>query len=317
VLIETRVASRYTLAESRLREFGLRSGVEDMPHRPVPRSAVRCLLGAVALALAGFTPACAPHRTLEDEVFASNRAVRDALSANTFATDEPIELKTTGSLAVDVDNFAGDVTIRADRKVDRTFVEVRRVATHGLGRWIESKDALDDARWTASLEPRAGGGDTLVIRTDTPNPEKYFHHMEILVVTPALDSVKVRSTNGNVTVVENQGAVDIETTRGNVRMMTPWPMTGPMTIVTSDGSIDYRVRGESKGIFDCETRGGQVRQRCEFGKWVALDSHNDHDRFLAVLNGGKNPVVLRTSEEDIRVSVVPDPTSVGIYIVDP
>jgi hypothetical protein len=287
-----------------------------MPDRPVSSLAARTCRGVLLAAFATVLTACAPHRTFEDEVFSANRAVRDAVSMRTFSTDEPIELKTSGALAVDVDNFAGDVTIRADRKVDRTYVEVRRVATHGLGRWIESKDALDDAGWTASLEPRDGGGETLSIRTDTPNPEKYFHHMEIVVVTPALDSVKVRSTKGDVTVIENRGSVDIETTRGDVRMMTPWPMTGPMTIVTSEGSIDYRVRGESKGVFDCESRGGEVRQRAEFGKWIALNGDNDHDRFLAVLNDGTNPVVLRTSEKNIRVAIVPDPTAVGIYIVD-
>ncbi|MCX5652527.1 MAG: DUF4097 family beta strand repeat-containing protein [Planctomycetota bacterium] len=287
-----------------------------MPDRPVSSLAARTCRGVLLAAFATALTACAPHRTFEDEVFSANRAVRDAVSMRTFSTDEPIELKTSGALAVDVDNFAGDVTIRADRKVDRTYVEVRRVATHGLGRWIESKDALDDAGWTASLEPRDGGGETLSIRTDTPNPEKYFHHMEIVVVTPALDSVKVRSTKGDVTVIDNRGSVDIETTRGDVRMMTPWPMTGPMTIVTSEGSIDYRVRGESKGVFDCESRGGEVRQRAEFGKWIALNGDNDHDRFLAVLNDGTNPVVLRTSEKNIRVAIVPDPTAVGIYIVD-
>lgn len=279
---------------------------------PVPIG-VLVLAVAAAAALTG----CAPHRSLQDDIVSANRAVGDALSLHRFVSDDPIELKTTGAVAVDVDNFAGSVTVRADRKVKRTYVEVRRVVTHGLGRYEESKEALDDARWIATLEPREGGGETLVVRTDTPNPEKHFHHMEVLVVAPALDTVKIRSTNGDVTVIENQGSVDIETTRGDVRMMTPWPMTGPMTIITSEGSIDYRIRGESKGVFDCETRGGEVKQRCEYGKWVALDRHNDHDRFLAVLNNGTNPVVLRTSEDNIRVSVIANPTAVGAFIVDP
>lgn len=287
-----------------------------------PRSLLRSILRALAspafaLAAVLAVPACAPHRTFEDEIFVTGQNIADAASWRTFACDEPVELKTTGALAVEVESFAGDVTIRADRKVDRTFVEVRRVAKHGLGRWAESRDALDDAGWTASLEPRTGGGETLYIRTNTPNPEKHFHHIEVLVVTPALDSVKVRTTKGDVVVIENQGPVDIETTKGDVRMLTPWPMTKAMTIVTSEGSIDYRVRGESRGIFDCESRGGEVRQRCEYGKWLALDAGNDHDRFLAVLNDGTNPVVLRTTEQPIRVAIVPDPTKVGLTIVDP
>jgi hypothetical protein len=278
--------------------------------RGLPRFTLACV---AALAVT----ACAPHRTFEDEIFVRSENVADAARWRTFACDEPVELKTTGALAVEVESFGGDVTIRADRKVDRTFVEVRRVATHGLGRWMESREALDDAGWTATLQPRLGGGETLFIRTNTPNPEKHFHHIQVLVVTPALDTVKVRTTKGDVVVIENQGPVDIETTKGDVRMLTPWPMTKPITIVTSQGSIDYRVRGESKGVFDCESRGGEVRQRAEYGKWMALDKGNDHDRFLAVLNDGTNPVVLRTTEKPIRVAIVPDPTKVGLVIVDP
>jgi hypothetical protein len=275
------------------------------------------MLSAALAVLCLLVPAgCAPHRTLEDQLYSTSQNIADAARFRTFTTDEPIELRTTGALAVDVDSFSGDVTVRADRKVDRTYVEVRRVSNHGLGRWNESREALDDAGWTATLEPRSGGGEALAIRTNTPNPERHFSAVHVIVVTPALDSVKVRTTKGDVTVIENQGPVDIETTKGDVRMMTPWPMTRAMTIITSEGSIDYRVRGESRGIFDCESRGGEVRQRAEFGKWLALDSDNDHDRFLAVLNDGTNPVVLRTSEENIRVAIVPDPTNVGFSIVD-
>jgi hypothetical protein len=38
---------------------------------------------------------------------------------------------------------------------------------------------------------------------------------------------------------------------------------------------------------------------------------------LATLNNGTNPVFLRTSEKNIRVAVVADPTNVGREIVDP
>lgn len=277
-----------------------------------PTRTPRTLL-ATALA-AGLLAGCASHRTIEDEVVDAAQGLSDAARFRTFHTDEPLELATHGPLAVDIENFAGDVVVRADRKVERTFVEVRRVAMHGLGRWQESRAVLDEPSWTATLEPRSAGGETLVIATDTPNPEKHYHRMEITVVTPALDTVRIRSIDGDVTVIENQGTVDIETTRGDVRVMTPWPMTGAMTIVTSEGDIDYRVRGESKGFFDAASHGGLVRQRAEYGKWRAIHRENDHDRMLATLNDGTNPVILRTSEGDIRIAVVPVPTAVGPYI---
>ena len=271
---------------------------------------------AVALLAAAFA-GCASHRTLEDEVARTGQSLSDVLEGKTFTTDEPVELKTSGPLAVHVENFGGDVVIRADAKAKCTLVEVRRVSNMGFGRHAESEKELADVSWTASLEPRAGGGDTLQVRATTSNPEPYFFRAEVLVITPALDAVTVRTREGKVTVMENQGPVDIETTRGDVRVCTPWPMTGPVTVITSQGSIDYRVRGESRGAFDCETRGGEVRQRCEHGRWRALVPGNDHDRLLATLNEGTNKVILRTSEKNIRVAVVADPTNVGREILDP
>jgi hypothetical protein len=261
--------------------------------------------------------ACASHRTYEDEVTHSAEAVRDTLHGLAFTTDEPVELKTTGPLAVNVDNFAGDVEVRANPKALVTTVEVRRVSSMGLGRMDEAREELVDVKWTATLEPRAGGGDTLQIRANADNPEPHFFHADILVITPALDSVSVRTMNGNVAVVANQGPVDIETTRGNVRMLTPWPMTQAIRIITSEGSIDYRVRGESKGAFDAQSHGGEVRQLCQYGQWLSLAPENDQDRLIATLNGGRNQILLRTSEKNIRIAVVPDPTNVGRDIVDP
>ena len=102
--------------------------------------------------------ACASHRTYEDEVTHSAEAVRDTLHGLAFTTDEPVELKTTGPLAVNVDNFAGDVEVRANPKALVTTVEVRRVSSMGLGRMDEAREELVDVKWTATLEPRAGGG---------------------------------------------------------------------------------------------------------------------------------------------------------------
>lgn len=70
---------------------------------------------------------CSPHRTFEDEVLSTRTSIVDAVQFRTFDTDEPVELKTQGAVAIDIDNFAGDVVVRADRDVKRTFVEVRRV----------------------------------------------------------------------------------------------------------------------------------------------------------------------------------------------
>ena len=275
------------------------------------------LVRATAVVLTASVAACAADRPLDRNLSGTGQALRDALALKTFSEDEPLELRTTGAIAVHVENFGGDVYVRANPKAKVTTIDVRRVSNMGWGRWKESRAELADIKWTATLEPRQGGGDTLQVRASAENPEPYFFRAEITIETPALDAVTVRTREGSVHVIENQGAVDIETTRGDVRMCTPWPMTGAMKIITSNGSIDYRVRGESRGAFDCESHGGEVRQRCEFGRWDAMVKGNDHDTLIATLNDGKNPIYLRTSEKNIRVAVVPDPTNVGREIMDP
>jgi hypothetical protein len=72
--------------------------------RGLPRFTLAC---AAALAVT----ACAPHRTFEDEIFVRGQNVADAARWRTFACDEPVELKTTGALAVEVESFGGDITI--------------------------------------------------------------------------------------------------------------------------------------------------------------------------------------------------------------
>lgn len=274
-------------------------------------------LALVAL-LAGLASCSTGSRSIEERVDGTGRSIADTLSLREFRDDAPIELQTKGAISVEVGNFGGDVLVRANPKHTVTTVEVRRVSTMGIGRHAEAREGLDAISWTAVLEPRAGGtGEVLKIESKTSSPEPHFFRAEITVTAPALDAVTVRTREGSVWVVENQGSVDIETSRGDVRMLTPWPMTQPVKIVTSQGSIDFRVRGESKGAFDCESFGGEVRQRCEFGRWRALVKGTDHDTLIATLNDGTNPIYMRTSEKNIRVAVVPDPTNVGREIVDP
>ncbi|MSR40365.1 MAG: hypothetical protein EXS10_00465 [Phycisphaerales bacterium] len=270
------------------------------------------------LCTATFAVSCSTYQAPERNAASAISVTKGFLfDGNTFSFDEPLELQTHGPLAIDFESFAGKVEIRADKSFTCTVIEARRVAAHGWGRLAEGNETLTDVRWRASLERREGSGETLVVRASTSHPEDHFQRCEFLITVPELDSVKVRTTEGEVRVTGNQGAVDIRTTEADVRVMTPWAMTKPITIITSEGTIDYRIRGESTGLFDAETRGGLVKQRCEFGHWLALSDQNDHDRFLAVLNNGKNPIVLRTSDGDIRIAVVPDPTSVGIWIMDP
>ena len=80
-----------------------------------------------------------------------------------------------------------------------------------------------------------------------------------------------------------------------------------------EGDIEYRVRGESTGIFDCIAEGGKVDHHVSYGKFIIAPNRRT-GRLLAALNDGGNSVVLHTEDGNIKVAVVSNPTDIGTAI---
>ena len=131
-----------------------------------------------------------------------------------------------------------------------------------------------------------------------------------------VDGITVRAQRGNVSVTNIEGAVDISTSQGNVRVMTDLPMRQAVTITIRQGNIDYRVRGESSGALDCQAIRGRVDHRVRTGRLI-IEPDRDKGRLRAILNDGDNPITLRTADGDIRIAVVDNPTEVGSLIFEP
>lgn len=234
---------------------------------------------------------------------------------------EELRLPVEGLVNVEVRNFAGDVVIRGDRP-DRTqdaLVILDRRGEHRGFRDKESEASLPLITWDVRITPPAGPGEpsTLVVEASTTHDEPWYQRLDIEVTIAELGRITVETTRGRVQVSNNRGPVDITTTKGNVRVVTPWPQKLESIIVTRDGDIDYRVRGESSFVLDAETIGGTVKARCTAGRWTAHDARNDHDSMHATLNDGGERLILRTVDGNIRVGVVEEPGAIGSFIVTP
>jgi hypothetical protein len=225
---------------------------------------------------------------------------------------DPIVLETTGPIGVDVQSFNGDVYVRAEPRYEQTIVQLVARATHGFGRDAEADYSLDQVKYDLQIVP-GDLGQVLQIVTTTDHPEPYFQRADVYIYTSDVENVSIRTTNGDVVLRGIRGRTEVRTSHGDVRLMTARPMTEPVTVINKNGDIVYRVRGESSAIFDCETVRGEIlghRENCNFVLHAASS-----DRALnATLNSGRNPVILRTTDGDIIVSVVPDPEQVGRMI---
>jgi len=237
------------------------------------------------------------------------------------SSSEQVVVPVSGVVNVEVHNFAGDVFVRGDRS-DRAadaLVIFDRRGVHGGPRDVESEQSLPDIHWDTELVPAAAPDQapTLKITSRTEHAEPWFQRLEIEVLVAQLGRVDVITKRGRVQVSNNQGPVDLTTSKGDVRVITTWPQKRDSVIITSEGDIDFRVRGESGFVLDAETVGGLVKTRCDAGRWTAVDARNDHDSMFATLNGGDGRVVLRTTDGNIRVAVVGDPHSVGSFPIAP
>jgi hypothetical protein len=268
----------------------------------MPRT-VRTSISALALAV---TAACAIGCE-------TGQAVRRAWSYES-REEEPVVLPLAGPVAVDIESFGGRISISADESLRKASVIVRREARHGFTRKKEAKESLDEIGADIEVASTASGP-RLVIRTWTTHAEPHLQSAHLRIRLPGVNGLTVRNGTGDVEAIGVEGTIHIETAEGDVRLMTNRPLRRDVTVVNREGAIDYRVRPESTGAFDCRTVGGQVLYRVRQARF-AVDQ-TSAEALRATLNDGENPIQLLTTGGNIRIAVVADPTAVGEKIVDP
>lgn len=278
-------------------------------HAPAPAPA-RCLgILAVAGALAAGGCFGTPTSAIE--------RMDNALQKGEMSIDDPtILFDTRGEIDLQVESFGGSIRIEAVEGMVGTTVEPVRRAQLGHFRRDEAIDSLELVDYVVEVADGEMGRAVLAISTSTQHPEPHFQGVDFYIRTGELGRVDVRTDRGRVWVKNNQEGVDIQTTRGDIRVVSDHPMNDAMVMVTSEGDIDYRAAAGSTGFYDLETMGGEVYQRFTKARVVALGVENGPSTFFGEVGDGDNPVVLRTTFGDIRVAVVEQPTDVGPIIVE-
>jgi hypothetical protein len=257
--------------------------------------------------MSGCTGANHPERVLNS----TSSGLLSSIQGHYVADDGITQFRSRGPIDVVVDSFAGDVSVHANPNIDVTTVQVVRVSQHGYLRGSEPREALQFVDWLADLTPGPGPVETLRVNVDFIGPEPWFMRAHLYIETPSLDRVTVRTTNGDVSIRNNTGPLDIQTNMGDVTIASNNPLVDASTVLVVEGNVDYRVPGNSSGMFDVEVIDGDIEIWVPEGRWRYVSRTPQDDTIKARLNDGENPILLRASEGDIRIAVVPDPMSYG------
>ena len=227
--------------------------------------------------------------------------------------NKSVEIPMSGVMDVEIDNFAGDVVIHSTGKSEGGTMDLVRRAASEMGQRSELEDSLSDISLTYEVVDR-GDRKALVIHATTKNAKPWFQAIDIDIAVPRLGVVIVRTNRGHVMATDFEDGVDIETTKGDVRVATNTPIRLPSTVLNKEGSIDWRVPPRSAGAYQLEAINGEVQVRVRKGSWLATDKRNDNNSNFGILNKGSNLVVLRTVEGDVQVFVGDNPTEMGSFI---
>jgi hypothetical protein len=211
------------------------------------------------------------------------------------------DLSTSGPVAVDVRSFGGDVTIIADPTVSGTVVSANQYED-GVGAVPVAKLYM---KTTASVVNGPLGETVYIVATCDDDP-LHLVTANIVIRSKDIHGVRVENGRGSVTLQGISGAVDIQTSDGEVRIVTPLVMNEDVTVENRRGNIVYRVRGESSGMIDATAINGEATLDLRHGNAVILPGSTG-DHLSAQFNDGLNRITMRTVDGNARIFVVPDP----------
>jgi hypothetical protein len=173
-------------------------------------------------------------------------------------------IASSGPLAVDVDNHAGDVKIEVDPKLSEPIVEAFA---------FDQASAPNEPDKTGKAGPWVGAsrkvmeGGTVLSVISVRNPD-FPRAVDIRIRVPSCAGVRVVNGGGNVIVKGVTGAVDIKNDAvqgrwsnlaGRVDVTTAGAVSGPIRLESSVGDVELMCGGDSDLAFEGKADKGQVR----------------------------------------------------------
>ncbi len=220
------------------------------------------------------------------------------------------------AIAVDVDSFRGPVTVIADPDIPnvviraqlRAFNDVRDLRGNVVYPYGDNP-TLDLIDVTAEVEQDDLGHGVLRVTSDTRFAYPHDQFVRLMIYVPRVDGVRVHTVDGNVDLVNVRGAITVVADNGNVILRTENPVVQPVDINSVNGSIEYRIREDSHGVYDVQA----VNGRADFLGYKGLA--NIHQRgpsqYVATIGDGVNPVSLRATNGNVKIVITDDPVPLG------
>jgi len=207
--------------------------------------------------------------------------------------------------AVDVENYAGEVTVWVDPTLQQPVIRCEKLVP---GTAPSTHVSTQVAATTSAVVSQADG--RLVLRVTTRREEESQAELVHLSVrVPSCDGLRIRNTGGMVRVEEVGGALDILNIGGinrlspDVIVRTDREIVAPVSIISNGGGfVELSMSSESAGRLDLQGPRGFVEVKAERGRLESV--RTDGITFTGVLNRGEHSMKLRSDRGGVLVRLV-------------
>lgn len=213
-------------------------------------------------------------------------------------------LERSPSIALDVDNAIGSVLVYVDSEVT-----LPRVIARAGSRTGEPTENYNGDRWVTAAVTETDGRAVLTVRNTVRPPEEKNFWVQVIVVLPSCDGVRIKNSEGLVDVRGVSGAVQIDNggagkKGGNVKFEAGKPVTAPVNISTANGNVDLIFPTGTAGSIELLSGNGML---ANISAWTGQLEHSVHKpgSYKGVLNRGQNPINVKTNEGQIDMRVGP------------
>lgn len=222
-----------------------------------------------------------------------------------------IELKDASGIplsaipSIEIENVRGVVTITVDPRITTPEVTGKVFANEDMTKPVREEAVLASS-FTAEVV-QTEGRPIVRVRGGPPEDRLHASTVEISVRLAACWGVTVKNAGGAVRMAGVAGPITVENGAGGgpggmIIVRTGQTMSDAVKLTTTAGDIYYQIPPSSTGAMDVLSLDGPATVRITGGRLTGVIPESSWYR--GVLNGGRNPVVLRTGKGMARITVL-------------
>lgn len=222
--------------------------------------------------------------------------------------EQQIRIDPSTPVALDIDNFSGNVRIIVDPKLTEAKTVIKKRVSWHVDQFI--REEAQEAITVRSRTVEQDGHSVINIRTSTKWIEPNKTWVNVTLYVPRCDGVRVINRGGKVTLEGVSGAIQVENFElagraAPIELRTDKAIVDPVVMVTDSGTVAYQVGPGSTGQFTLDSADDREEFDCQVLHPDQL--HSDGKVTTASLNSGDNQVLLRSGKGSVLVLVMSDP----------